>query len=214
MESPVSDSSSSHERKDTNGSLSRKLLTRVLLPIGVVFGAVILFVTIFGAPLPIAKSDHDLIFSVTDLKVALPDLRVDPNSSTFSKAFLLTEGLELNYEYSSATELEVVFISSFFERHHSLRRAEKAFRFNNLVSGGALSLFGGDLQQIRSNDLFKWGDQSHLALLKSDGDTLGLFFSTQIDRVLFSVMIIADIDYSADSISKLLHPRLERVRKG
>ncbi|MFM1561563.1 MAG: hypothetical protein VCA73_08790 [Roseibacillus sp.] len=137
-------------------------------------------------------------------------MTVDPSAETWSAQRYLDGSMEIDYEYDDPSP-SMIYINCSLSVDASVSDAKYSFggywqgmKLGTKIGGGA----SVDIET--ANHIFKWGDASRFAFLKSGGSRYALVFVTRKGRKVFYLTIANALLEDPAEIDAFLQPFLER----
>ncbi len=179
--------------------------------VGAVIGLGALF-NLTGTNVALAAGERDLVLDISHLTGWIPSYTPNLEGEKVTKTRYIDDSYEIEYVYDIPEDDEAPYLSYTVTFEPSAGDATTTY----------VSLWGGtkvgfyvfgevqvDVQE--KNDLFRWGDESRLGLLLTDGRPFGnVFVARKGKRVVY--LLVSGVYFDdADALTGLLAPYLERL---
>lgn len=166
-----------------------------------------------GKELPTGPADQAAVLSVEELGERLQDFSVKPNVAKLTKRRLLDGSHELNYEYDTSNdEGGGLYLNCVITVEKDATDAKNSYLGMKLGGAAGFALTSGKGLKLQDREeLLKWGDDSHSALLTVDGKPAGNFFIARKGTHIFYLIVAGVFFDSPENLTSLLVPKLEQL---
>ena len=166
-----------------------------------------------GKDLPAVEADRAAVLTVEELGERLDDFAVKPNVAKLTKRRLLDGSHELNYEYDTSNdEKGGLYLNCVITVEKDSTDARNSYLGMKLGGAAGFALSSGKGVKLQDReDLLKWGEDSHSALLTVEGKPGGNFFIARKGTHIFYLIIAGVFFDSPEHFSSLVVPKLERL---
>ena len=166
-----------------------------------------------GKDLPTGDTDRAAVLTVEELGERLQDFAPKPGVAKLSKRRLLDGSHELNYEYDTSTDDKGgLYLNCVVTVENNATDARNSYLGMKLGGAAGFAISSGKGVKLQDReDLLKWGEDSHSALLTVDGKPGGNFFIARKGTHIFYLIVAGVFLDSPEALSSLLLPKLERL---
>ncbi|HEX8699213.1 MAG TPA: hypothetical protein VF815_10285 [Myxococcaceae bacterium] len=165
-----------------------------------------------GKSQPVTAEDRTLLVTTDDLAMRVESFEVQPQVEKLTKKKGLDSSISLEYEYKPADG--TLYLNSSVTTERTASTASTNYASLRVGHGLGFSMSADKETNMEDrNDLFKWGDESHHALITHSGRPVGNLFAARKGRHIYSFMVVGVYFDSTETIGDLLLPKLEQLSK-
>jgi hypothetical protein len=166
-----------------------------------------------GKDLPPGDADRAAVLTIEELGERLQDFTPKPNVAKLTKRKLLDGSHELSYEYDTSTDAKGgLYLNCVITVEKDATDARNSYLGMKLGGAAGFAITSGKGVSLQDReDLLKWGDDSHSAVLTVDGKPGGNFFIARKGTHIFYLIVAGVFFDSPENLSSLLVPKLEQL---
>ena len=190
----------------------------ILVPASIV-GVVMLFVgggLLFiatGKEQPVTARDHAILVDIDMLAEWMYEEYIpEKRGETLIKTRYIDGSYDIEYEYDIPEDMNAPYLSCIVTVERTISDAQTSYV---AIWGGSqlgFSLLSDiEIDLVERNDLFRWGDRSRFAILKTEGEPFGNVFITRTGKYIFYIIISGVYFDNHDGISGLLSEPLSQL---
>jgi hypothetical protein len=203
-------------------STGRRWLLILGLIIGIPVGCIALLGGLGWLYLATAKDvailpkDEAVVVQVEDVRQYLGE-KFTPLASaeTIKKSRYFDGSHEIDYTYDHPRDgQQTLYLSNTVGIERDVSEAIGNYHGSRVAIRATMSVLGETkLTHTDRNDLFRWGDDSSLSIISSDGEPVGNLFCARKGNRVFTLLMVGLYFDDAEGIRNLLGPKLAQLEK-
>ena len=159
---------------------------------------------------PVTETDRALLVTTDDLAERVEDFEVKAGVEQLKKKKSFDGSTSLEYEYKPPGG--GMFISSSVTAERTASAASTNYASLRVGHGIGFSMSADKATKMEErDDLFKWGDESHHALITHNGKPVGNLFAARKGKHIYTFMIVGVYFSETDTLEDLLLSKLNQV---
>jgi hypothetical protein len=159
---------------------------------------------------PVLPKDQAVLIQVDELRPWLDDFKPLKAAESVTKVRYFDASYELEYIYDHPAG--TLYLANTVDVERDASEAFGTYQAAKIGTRIGISLAAEtNMTHADRNDLFRWGDDSTLTVISSDGRPIGNMFCARKGKRVFTFLIVGLYFDDADDLKKLLGPKLERL---
>ena len=195
---------------------SKKVLW-LLIP-GAIIGLVLLvvgsafFFMVTGTDEPVTGEDRAVIVDIHHVAEWMEDFIPQSRGERITKTRYIDGSYDIDYEFDLPDDADAPYLNCTVTVEKN--STDAMLSYGSIWGGGkiGMAMFSDiEIEVVERNDLFKWGDRSRFAILKSEGEPFGNMLITRKGRHIFFLLLSGIYFDDREAIGGLLGGALSRL---
>jgi hypothetical protein len=162
----------------------------------------------------VTPADRGLVVDIRAVAAQFDDYTPDASRETLRRHRYFDRSFDIDYTYGRPDGEDGIYLKCTLTMEPTDADAKVFYRRLQELRPWKQSLAASDqVQMIRRNDLFRWGDQSRLEVIESAGRPKGNLFVARRGAAVFYLLVRGACFQRQEAFSSLVLPALDRIER-